>query len=687
MPLPARTGLPAPWRALWLAVRRFAGAGAMLVACLLAPALSSAQDAADGQGSAADPPGRVGRVALVTGTVRTVDADGQWATLQRNQTLTTGDQVFTDVGGRTVLQVGSSTLRLGESSGITFTRLDDAQVRVRFDHGALALRVRSSEVAPEIAVETDEGDFLPQRAGYFRFDREPGKTLRAMAWSGELLLQAHDSALPITADQRAEIWQEGDQHTTHYRLLALPVDDFAEWALAEDRAEDRMLADTSAGAAVPAEMTGAAELAQYGNWATSTDYGSVWYPSQVYAGWAPYTYGYWNWVGPWGWTWIDYAPWGFAPFHYGRWVWIGGRWAWCPGYWGARPMYAPGLVGWVGGAGFVVGGRTMVGWVPLAPNEPYYPGYPVSQQYWNSLNGNLPGVRRPLPIPGRPRAVPPGPAIYANRSVQGAVSIAAAQALGSRQPMPAQRPPAQASLVEAVIAGRAQMQAPPAPPPGRTLGARPGAPFASGRTGAPGTRPAGPGGAAAAPGATPAPTAPAAPAAHGMPAPGRSHAAQATSTTAPPAPGHLPVQGHPPAPAGGPLVVFSAPTAVPQPVPLAAPHAPVPLAAPHAPVPLAAPNAPVPLMSPNGPVPLANAAQVRPGAPVLVRVPVRSQGSNSSDAGTDDPGQQAGNRPGGPATPAAAPALAAPPGAFGFAGGRVGGMGGGIMGGARGGHQ
>jgi hypothetical protein len=689
---------------------------AILAACFLAPALAAAQESVDGQGTPADPPGRVGRVAEVTGTVRTVDADGHWTALQRNQPLTTGDQVFSDVGGRAVLQIGSSTVRVGENSGITFTRLDDAQVRLHFDHGALALRVRSSEVADEIAVEADEGDFLPQRPGYFRFDREPGKTLRAMSWSGEMLLQAHDSALPIAADQRAEIWQEGEQHTTHYRLLAIPTDDFADWALAEDRAEDRMLADTSAGAAIPTEMTGAAELAQYGNWATTTDYGSVWYPSQVYAGWAPYTYGYWNWVGPWGWTWIDYAPWGFAPFHYGRWVWIGGRWAWCPGYWGARPMYAPGLVGWVGGAGFVVGGRPMVGWVPLAPNEPYYPGYPFSMQYWNSLNGNLPGARRPLPpIAGRPRAMPPGPATYANRSVQGAVSIAAAQALGSRQPIPAQRPPAQASLLEAIVAGRAQMQAPPAPPPGRSFGARPVAPFGAGRPGAAGAHP---------PGQGPAPAAPVAPAAHGMPAGGRPHGAQAAqavpgaqaaqtgqgaqgtqtaravqtaqaartaqaahanTAATPPAPGHHP------APAGGPLVVFSAPTTVPQPVPLAAPNAPVPLAAPHAPVPLQSPNAPVPLQSSNAPVPLANAPQVRQGAPILVRLPIRSPSPSPTDPGTDDSGQQAGNRQGNGATPAA-PALAAPPGAFGFAGGRAGGpigggMGGGIAGGARGGHQ
>jgi hypothetical protein len=655
----------------------------VVAACLAVAGLAAAAQEANTQEAAADPPGRVGRVAVVTGTVRTVDADGHWTALQRNQPLTTGDQVFSDVGGRAVLQIGSSTVRLGENSGITFARLDDAQVRLHFDHGALALRVRSSEVADEIAVETDEGDFLPQHPGYFRFDREPGKTLRAMAWSGDLLLQAHDSALPIAANQRVELWQEGEQHTTHYRLLAIHDDDFAEWALAEDRAEDRMLADTSAGAAVPAEMTGAAELTQYGNWATTTDYGSVWYPSTVYVGWAPYTYGYWNWVGPWGWTWIDYAPWGFAPFHYGRWVWIGGRWAWCPGYWGTRPMYAPGLVGWVGGAGFVVGGRPMVGWVPLAPNEPYYPGYPVSMGYWNAINGNGPNARRPQPITGRPRAVPPGPATYANRSVEGAVSIAAAQAMGSRQPMPAQRPSAQASLVEAVVAGRAQMQAPPAPPPGRTFGARPVAPrsaLAGGRAGAPGARPVA-GGQPQGPGA--APTAPAAPAAHGVPGRGRSHATQANAATAPPTAGHLP------APSGGPRVVFSAPTTVPQPVPLVAQGPqPVPLVAPNAPVPLVAPNAPVPLVSPNAPVPLVNAPQVRHGAPILVRVPTRSQASNPPDNGGDDSGQQNGSRSGS----TAAPALSGPPGAFGFAAGRGGsgmggGMGGGIAGGARGGHQ
>jgi hypothetical protein len=54
-------------------------------------------------------------------------------------------------------------------------------------------------------------------------------------------------------------------------------------------------------------------------------------PQQVAIDWAPYRDGHWAYVVPWGWTWVDNAPWGFTPFHYGRWVLYGNRWAWLPG--------------------------------------------------------------------------------------------------------------------------------------------------------------------------------------------------------------------------------------------------------------------------------------------------------------------------------------------------------------------
>ena len=438
---------------------------------VLALALAASLAAGTAARADDDPPGRVGRVSMVEGDVRTVNADGAWVVLPRNQPLTTGDRVITDKDGRAVLQVGSSTVRLGAYSDMSITRIDDQVVRLHFNRGQMALRVRSADVLGEIGVETDEGLWVPHHAGYFRFDRPAGGVLAGQAWSGDMLLEATDSSLPVAAGQRAEVWREGAQQTTHYRLVTAPTDKFSDWALVEDRLDDRYAASAAASAPVPAEMTGATDLSRYGKWSTAADYGSVWTPTSVPSGWAPYQDGNWAWVAPWGWTWIDNSPWGFAPFHYGRWAFIGSHWCWVPGNWGPRPIYAPALVGWFGGDGFAFGGLPAVGWVPLGPNEAFYPGYAVSPIYWNLVNGPIghPPVRRtPGPVNGRPRIVPIGPIAYTNRAVPGAVSIVPASSLTAP---PSTLPVAQRSdhrrLVGEASEGRVSALPPPAPPAGR----------------------------------------------------------------------------------------------------------------------------------------------------------------------------------------------------------------------------
>lgn len=107
-------------------------------------------------------------------------------------------------------------------------------------------------------------------------------------------------------------------------------------------------------------------------------------PTSVSAGWPPYSDGHWAWITPWGWTWIDDAPWGFAPYHYGRWATFGNRWGWIPGPRGMSPTYAPALVAWIGGAGF----SASVGWFALGPREPYFPSYQVSQNYFRRVNSS-----------------------------------------------------------------------------------------------------------------------------------------------------------------------------------------------------------------------------------------------------------------------------------------------------------
>src|SRR5437588_11460790 len=127
----------------------------------------------------------------------------------------------------------------------------------------------------------------------------------------------------------------------------LRSDVFDDWAFGRDGREDRADASNY----VSQEMTGYEDLDEYGRWRYVSDYGPVWIPASIPVGWAPYRYGHWVWIRPWGWTWVDDEPWGFAPFHYGRWAYVENGWCWVPGSVVVRPVYAPALVVSVGDQG------------------------------------------------------------------------------------------------------------------------------------------------------------------------------------------------------------------------------------------------------------------------------------------------------------------------------------------------
>ncbi len=164
-------------------------------------------------------------------------------------------------------------------------------------------------------------------------------------------------------------------------------DDFDDWCFARDERYDNSLSRRY----VSDEVIGAADLDEYGAWDDMPSYGSVWFPARVASGWAPYRSGHWAWIDPWGWTWVDNAPWGFAPFHYGRWVYVGNRWGWLPGPVAMRPVYAPALVVFVGGSNWQSGyarGGAPVGWCPLGPRDVYVPPYRVSRGYYTHVNAS-----------------------------------------------------------------------------------------------------------------------------------------------------------------------------------------------------------------------------------------------------------------------------------------------------------
>ncbi|TXH48849.1 MAG: hypothetical protein E6Q93_25980 [Burkholderiaceae bacterium] len=383
---------------------------------------------------AIDPPGRVGRLSEVHGSVWLYHPEeGEWVAAERNRPLTSGDRLATDGGARTEVRIGSSVLRLDGASEIEVLNLDDDRMVLRLHSGSLAVRIRSADQVRGFELLTEEGRFTVQRPGRYRFDRADDASF-ATVLAGQAYYDTQNNALSINAGQRAEFWMDR-AGAPQYSIVEPERDAFAGWVAERDRADER----SAASRYVSPEMTGVEDLDRYGYWQDNPEYGALWVPRGVASGWAPYTTGRWVWVAPWGWTWVDEAPWGFAPFHYGRWVYVGSSWCWVPGTYVRRPVYAPALVAWIGGphlsVGLTLGGGPAVGWVPLAPREVYVPTYRVSPGYVRNVNyTHVTNITNITTIVNNPQQAVAG-RDFRNRKFPHAVTVVPASTLTAREPV------------------------------------------------------------------------------------------------------------------------------------------------------------------------------------------------------------------------------------------------------------
>nr|WP_311527592.1 DUF6600 domain-containing protein [uncultured Ralstonia sp.] len=339
---------------------------------------------------AADPASRVARLSDFSGTVSFAPAGSDdWVGASLNRPLTTGDRLWSDQGSHSELHVGSTALRLGQNTGATLVDLDDRNTQVKLTQGALSVRVRSLPADQTIEIDTPNLAFTPQAPGEYRLDVAPdGSSTTVTVWHGQGTAYGDDRSTPLGAGQQVRF---GGTNLAEAGGTDNPGRDaFDRWAESRDAREDASVSARYVGR----EMTGYEALDDNGTWREEDGYGAVWVPRAVPVGWAPYRTGHWAWVAPWGWTWVDDAPWGFAPFHYGRWAYVGTTWCWVPGPVILRPVYAPALVGFVGGGGGggvswginISIGSPGVAWFPLAPGEAYRPVYAASPTYVTNIN-------------------------------------------------------------------------------------------------------------------------------------------------------------------------------------------------------------------------------------------------------------------------------------------------------------
>ncbi len=334
----------------------------------------------------ADPPARVARLSYLAGDVSFAPAgEDAWHAAQLNRPVVVGDRLWADGGARLELELGTAALRLDQGSAIEFLNLTDALAQVQITQGVLNLRVDVVHDGQIYEIDTPTLALVVSEPGEFRVDIAPsGDSTQVTVFSGRADIYGESGQLVRVASGNSIRFHDPSLANPQ-RMGIPPRDDFDNWAFARN---DRYL-NSPTRRYVSSEMIGYADLDAHGSWRPVAEYGHVWFPRHVGAGWAPYRDGRWNWIEPWGWTWVDDHAWGFAPSHYGRWVYVSSGWGWVPGPRHLRPVFAPALVAFVGGSGWrltVSTGGPPIGWFPLSPHDIYMPWYRVSRSYFNRVN-------------------------------------------------------------------------------------------------------------------------------------------------------------------------------------------------------------------------------------------------------------------------------------------------------------
>jgi len=380
----------------------------------------------------ADPPSRVARIAYVSGDASFSPGSepDTWVHARINRPMVAGDRMWVERGARAELQLGQAAIRAAGGTSLSLLNLDDRIVQVQLNEGTLNVRVRRLDRGQTFEVDTPNLAYSIRRPGNYRIQVDAnGDATTVLARVG--MAEAYGEGRAFTTSERVTYRFFGAGLREYQTFSRWGPDEFDRWASDRDRRWD----NSASRRFVSMDMIGYEDLDANGTWRRVPEYGNVWIPNHVAADWAPYRDGHWSWVEPWGWTWIDDAPWGFAPSHYGRWAHLQSGWAWVPGPAQVQPVYAPALVAFVGGSNLrLSGGNNAVAWFPLGPREVYRPSYTTSREYFERVNTTNTVVDRTTivnvynnPAPREVR--------YVNQQVPGALIAMLAVAFAESRPV------------------------------------------------------------------------------------------------------------------------------------------------------------------------------------------------------------------------------------------------------------
>jgi hypothetical protein len=314
-----------------------------------------------------DPPALVGRLSYSDGPVW-VASDSAGV----NWPVTQGDSIRTGEA-RAEVDLGAVVFRLDRHSDIALLALNEGLVRLNVSSGAITVEVREPTQLEPIRIQIRNATVELRQAGDYRLDAMTDQ-VRVVVRSGEGAIRTSQATFEQFRTEQAHIEPDG---TVALTKASSSSDAFDTWT--RERAKDPKNALSVRH--VAKGVVGYEDLDRYGEWRWLPACGMAWKPRKVSREWAPYRFGQWIWKAPWGWTWVDDAPWAFAPSHYGRWINIDEAWHWLPGPRQLSPVYVPAVVGFTNS-----NGPDDIGWYPLEPGEAYTPPYRASDRYERRIN-------------------------------------------------------------------------------------------------------------------------------------------------------------------------------------------------------------------------------------------------------------------------------------------------------------
>ena len=309
----------------------------------------------------------VGRITAVEGQLlRFVPDQNDWVATVRDAPFGVEDALYSDQEGKAeIIMPDNIWIRLGGSTQLQLIAAKPEAIEVDVSLGVV--RIFNESADSVIKATTPFGYVVaPQNAS---FDLYVGdQSVEVVALSGTVdFIHGADNAKYEVVSGEASVIANATQVGTGEGTVE---EDWSAWNQTRNDVWAKRDAEAvqSAQYLPEALKNDAYELEENGRWERVSYQGreiEMWRPTEVAEDWAPFTAGRWTeWNGDN--TWVPDEPFGYTTHHYGNWINIDGRWYWQPPPPSEpEPSWYPGRVAWVGS-------DDDVGWVPLAPEEPYY---------------------------------------------------------------------------------------------------------------------------------------------------------------------------------------------------------------------------------------------------------------------------------------------------------------------------